>query len=471
MKSRIQSQAIPVRSRSVRAGAVRSRRAEESGFAFLMALGMMLILLAFSLVILQNFVTDGKRTQEEETIWRGQQYARAIRLYYHKIGHYPQTMDDLQKGGLQLHFLRQPYKNPMNKTDGTWRFIYVNAAGQITGSVRYATLQQMVLIDQYAGMLPGAAATAPTPGQIGVSAASLVSGGGSSGANSQQLQSVLSGILSSVPSNTDASNGNGSSQLQSGTSQSGTSGQTPDQSNGQLPPPANVPSPGNISPTPDQVAQFVQSGQLPPGITQDMVTAYLQTGQLPPGITQDQVNQFTQNLQNPQGQQNPQTPDNSQNPQNPTQSSQSSFGSAPSGQSGSFSLSPSSLTQSGQSAAAINPLLLLKPTGPVDGPVLGGFLTGVACTTDIKSIKVYRRGKKYQEWEFIWNPLEDAVASAQQVMGSPQGVLPGQTSGTGFGTAGGVGQNGSNTFGNSPMSPMSPGPQQPPTQQPPTQQP
>jgi hypothetical protein len=198
-----------------------------------------------------------------------------------------------------------------------------------------------------------------------------------------------------------------------------------------------------------------------------MVTAYLQTGQLPPGITQDQVNQFTQNLQNPQGQQNPQTPDSSQNPQNPTQSGQSSFGPTPSGQPGSLSFGSSS-SQSGQLAAAINPLLLLKPTGPVDGPVLGGFLTGVACTTDIKSIKVYRRGKKYQEWEFIWNPLEDAVASAQQVMGAPQGALPGQSSGAGFGTAGGMGQNGSSTFGNSPMSP---GPQQPPTQQPPTQQP
>jgi type II secretory pathway pseudopilin PulG len=79
-----------------------------------MALGMMLILLALSLVVLQNFVTDGKRAQEEETIWRGEQYQRAIRLYYHKMGHYPQALQDLQKGGLQLHFLRQAYKNPMN---------------------------------------------------------------------------------------------------------------------------------------------------------------------------------------------------------------------------------------------------------------------------------------------------------------------------------------------------------------------
>jgi hypothetical protein len=468
MKTRPQSGATPLRSRSSRDRVARSRHSEESGFAFLMALGMMLILLAASLVILQNFVTEGKRTQEEETIWRGEQYARAVRLYYHKMGHYPQTMDDLQKGGLQLHFLRQAYKNPMNKTDGTWRFIYVNAAGQIIGSVRYATLQQMVLIDQYAGLLPGAAPTSPMPGQIGVSAASLVSGSGS-GANSQQLQSVLSGILSSVPSNPDTGNGATSSQPQSDTSQSGTAqsgtlqsgspASSSNQLNGQLPP--------GISP--DQVTQLVQSGQLPPGITPDMVTAYLQSGQLPPGITQDQVNQFTQNLQNPQSQQNPQTPDNSQNPQNPAQSSQSSFGPAPSGQSGPLSFGSSSATQPGQSGAAVNPLLLMKPTGPVDGPVLGGFLTGVACTTDIKSIKVYRRGKKYQEWEFIWNPLEDALAAAQQTMGSPQGVLgPGQTGGApASGTpGGGMGGNGSNPFGNSPMPPTSPGPQQPPTQQP-----
>jgi hypothetical protein len=430
-----------------------------------MALGMMLIVLATSLVILQNFVTDGKRIREEETIWRGQQYQRAIRLYYHKMGHYPQTMDDLQKGGLQLHFLRQAYKNPMNKTDGTWRFIYVNGTGQITGSVRYATLQQMVLIDQYAGLIPGGASTAPMPGQIGVSAASLVS---SSGSNSQQLQGVLSGILSSVPpdpntgnsaannsgngtgngSGNDTGNGTGngtdSSQLQSGPP-SGSTGQTPDQSNGQ--PPAIV------APTADQVTQFLQNGQLPPGITQDMVNAYLQNGQLPAGITQAQVNQFIQNFQNPQS------------PQNPTQST---FGPSSFGQSGSSSFGSSS-TQSGPLGGAVNPLLLIKPTGPVDGPVLGGFLTGVACTTDIKSIKVYRRGKKYKEWEFIWNPLEDALASAQQgAGGAPQGVLPGQTPGLGFGTAGGggIGGNSSGSFGNSPMAPTSPAPQQPPPQQP-----
>jgi hypothetical protein len=32
--------------------------------------------------------------------------------------------------------MRQAYKDPMNKEDGTWRFIYVGAAGQLIGSLK-----------------------------------------------------------------------------------------------------------------------------------------------------------------------------------------------------------------------------------------------------------------------------------------------------------------------------------------------
>ena len=43
----------------------------------------------------------------------------------------------------------------MKKDDGAWRFIYVNAAGQIIGSVKYATLQQMAIMDMNGGKIPG----------------------------------------------------------------------------------------------------------------------------------------------------------------------------------------------------------------------------------------------------------------------------------------------------------------------------
>ncbi len=458
----------------------RVRRSEESGFAFLMALGMLLVVLALSLVVLQNYATDGKRAHEEETIWRGEQYKRAVRLYYHKMGHYPQTLDDLKKGGVNLHFLRQEYKNPMNKTDGTWRFIYVNASGQLIGSVRYANLQQMVLVDQYAGLIPGAPMPGAQPAQLGVSAASLASSSGS-GSNSQQLQTVLAGILNAGDTSADAGinlppqqppPGTTWSDAQpSGTAQAGAAGQsnglppgvTADQvsqaaQNGQLPPGV----------TPDQIVQYAQSGQLPPGITPDLAAQYIQNGgQLPPGVTADQAMQYIQSLQTSQN------PGNTEKPQNPGQPGQTGFGPSPGqpGQAGQLGFGQSSAQGSqlsfgsaGQSSLGINPLLQLKPTGPVEGPVLGGFLTGVACTSDVKSLKVYRRGKKYIQWEFIWNPLEDALA-AQQGQGGSQGVLPGQTSGT-PGGFGGSNNNSSNPFGSSPTSPSSlGGPQQPLIQQ------
>jgi hypothetical protein len=470
-----------------------------------MALGMIFIALALSLVILENFVTDGKRTREEETIWRGEQYQRAVRLYYHKMGRYPQTVDDLKKGGLNLHFLRQEYKNPMNKTDGTWRFIYVNAAGQIIGSTRYNNLQQMVLIDQYAGLIPGAATAGTMPAQgMGVSAASLAStsgiagfggigaAGGLSGASlqqQQQLQTVLAGILN--PGDTTPDPASSPTQLpplsdssQYGNSQAGTSSNAPsdnttaqsDSSQSGAPPqlPGNLA--GQLPPgvTQDQVNQFLQNGQLPAGITPDQVAQYVQGMQLPPGVTQDQITQYIQNLQNAQ-----QGGGSSPNPQNPTQQNgQVGFGSVP-GQSGQSGIGltagqPSSLSfgSSSQGSLGLSPLLAMKPTGPVDSPVLGAFFTGVACTTDTKGVKVYRRAKKYKDWEFIWNPLEDALAAAQQPGGGQQGgLLPGQAGATpggssltnSFGSSSGIsigsGTSGSGSFGSSPQQPQQQQPQ------------
>ncbi len=509
MKPQRHSDIIPARPNREGRQEVCPRRSPESGFAFLMALGMIFIALALSLVILENFVTDGKRTREAETIWRGEQYQRAVRLYYHKMGRYPQTIDDLKKGGLNLHFLRQEYKNPMNKTDGTWRFIYVNAAGQIIGSTRYNNLQQMVLIDQYAGLIPGAATGGPMmPGQgMGVSAASLANtsgiagigapaGGGIAGAagslqQQQQLQSVLAGILNPGDTTTPDQANNGtqlpplSDSSQYGNPQTSSSSNPPpdtttaqtDTSQTGAPPqlPANLA--GQLPPgvTQDQVNQFLQNGQLPAGITPDQVAQYIQGIQLPPGVTQDQITQYIQNLQSSQ-----QGGGVTANPQNPIQQNgQAGFGVTPgqTGQSG-LGLSAGSLGlgSSSQSSLTLSPLLALKPTGPVEGPVLGAFFTGVACTTDVKGVKVYRRAKKYKDWEFIWNPLEDALVAAQQPGGGQQGgLLPGQAGATpglggssltnGFGSSTGIsigsGTTGSGSFGSSPQQPQQPQQQQP----------
>jgi hypothetical protein len=362
------------------------RRNPESGYAFLFALGLILLMIAGSVVAMQKGATIRRRQMEQETIWRGNQYARAIRLYYHKTGHYPQTLDDLQKGMPDLHFLRQPYKNPTNPADGSWRFIYVNAAGQIIGSTRYANLQQMALMDANGGQLP---TLQGQPGQLGQSVASLSDSNSASQANTPAAIAAL-GNPNGLPSTTSTSSS-------SGTSGSDTSG----------------------NPPPD-----AQNPQSP-------------TGQTPPNQS------ALQNPQNPSS--NPLGLNNLGNGQNMT-------GLAPGG----LSVDPATLAA----------MALLKPTGPVDGPVLGGFLTGVACTQDAHSLKFYHGGKKYIDWEFIWNPLEDAAAAMQQQLSGASGGIAGSTPGLpianpfgGGPTANPNGNSGANPSGNMPQQ-QNPSPQQ-----------
>jgi hypothetical protein len=388
------------------------RRGQESGYAFLFVLGMILLMLAASVTVLQMGATIRRRRIEQETVWRGNQYARAIRLYYHKTGHYPQTLDDLVKGMPDLHFLRQAYKNPTNSGDGSWRFIYVNAAGQIIGSTKYANLQQMALMDANGGQLPTLQGQPGSPGQPGVPVSTLASG--SSGANSQPQN------------NTPVLNDN-------------STGSTPA---GYVPPDSTQNGFTNANGNPTQNGQ---NSQYPNGDN-----------------SQNPSN--TQNSQNPQSTQNPQ---NSQNPLNTLNSGANSS-----------SLNNLGLPQNnmqgmaglGQAGLAVDPatlaaMALLKPTGPVDGPVLGGFLTGVGCTQDTSSQRVYHGGKKYINWEFIWNPLEDAAAAMQQQMGGAQGGgLAGSGTGQGttspFGAApGATTPNQQNP--NQPTSPSNPFPQQP----------
>jgi hypothetical protein len=329
-------------------------RSGESGYAFLMVMGMVLIMAVLSQALLQNMLTEGRRAREDEMIWRGNQYVRAIRLYFRKTGHYPQTVDDLKTGMPELHFLRYAaYKDPMAKDqDGAWRFIYINASGQIIGSVRYATLQQMALMDLNGGTIPLNA----TLGSIGTPVAAMAAG--ANGANN-------TGQNGAGPNGTSSTSTGNSSQSSAGTAGTGDS-----------------------------------SGQ--------------------------------------SGAQN-------------SSSSQTT--------------SPSS---SGGFGQPVNPLSLLKPTGPVDGPVLGGLLTGVGGGTDsdAASIKVVSGGKKYKDWEFIWNPLEDQARAMQAGLG---GLNQGGAGATGVpGATSNFGNPGSTNpgFGGALVNPTTSQPQQQPQSQP-----
>jgi type II secretory pathway pseudopilin PulG len=167
-------------------------------------------MLIFAAAAAPNVVTQGRRLREQEAIWRGNQYVRAIRLYYQKNGKYPSSLEDLTKpNATGVHFLRKSYKEPMNTDDGSWRLIYVTPAGQLVGSVHYHNLQEMAVAAAFAGQLPGNVAGLASQlfGQVNPN----LNGGSLSGATPQ--------------SGAQPSQQNGLQPGQSGTQQPGFGGQ------------------------------------------------------------------------------------------------------------------------------------------------------------------------------------------------------------------------------------------------------
>jgi type II secretory pathway pseudopilin PulG len=114
----------------------------EAGYALLMVVFMASVMLIVAMAAAPNLLTQGRREKEEELVWRGQQYARAVRLYYRKNGRFPQSVEDLAKAKNQVRFLRKAYADPMNP-DGSWRLIYVTPGGQVVGSLKRRSLLQM----------------------------------------------------------------------------------------------------------------------------------------------------------------------------------------------------------------------------------------------------------------------------------------------------------------------------------------
>ncbi len=113
----------------------RARR-KQGGYALLLVVFLTALLVVSTMSIGLKILTEGKREKEQEMIWRGKQYTRGIKLYYRKLGRFPNSLDDLTKPKIgNVRFMRQAYKDPMNKDDGSWRLIYVGPAGNLIGSL------------------------------------------------------------------------------------------------------------------------------------------------------------------------------------------------------------------------------------------------------------------------------------------------------------------------------------------------
>jgi type II secretory pathway pseudopilin PulG len=99
------------------------RRDCEAGYAMAALLVTMAVMAVLMTVALPTWKQSVQREKEEELIFRGTQYARAIGAYQRKYANAsPPTLDVL----IEQHFLRKKYKDPMALTeDGDFALLYV----------------------------------------------------------------------------------------------------------------------------------------------------------------------------------------------------------------------------------------------------------------------------------------------------------------------------------------------------------
>jgi hypothetical protein len=156
-----------------------ARRRSDSGYSLLMVIFMVATILVLAAGAAQNILVQGRRDRETEMVWRGEQYARAIGLYYRKFGRYPTKIDDLVKQTDGVRFLRRAYTDPMNKEDGSWRFIYAGPNGQLIGSLRQTSLLQSALFPASpSGLTGGGMQPPPPPGSTTGQPAGAIGGAG-----------------------------------------------------------------------------------------------------------------------------------------------------------------------------------------------------------------------------------------------------------------------------------------------------
>jgi len=103
-------------------------RTSERGYAMaalLVGLSVMAVLMSMALPVWSQFA---RREREEELIWRGQQYARAVGLFQRKFANtFPPTIDIL----VEQRFLRKKYKDPITNDD----FLPIPAGGVQPGQI------------------------------------------------------------------------------------------------------------------------------------------------------------------------------------------------------------------------------------------------------------------------------------------------------------------------------------------------
>ena len=110
--------------------AVRSRpRGSEAGYNMVMLIVALTVLNIMVAAMLPLMSTEIQREKEEELVFRGFQYAEAIRIFHIRFQRYPNKLEELIE--INPRCIRQLWKDPMTK-DGKWGLIFQNQGTPVT---------------------------------------------------------------------------------------------------------------------------------------------------------------------------------------------------------------------------------------------------------------------------------------------------------------------------------------------------
>jgi len=107
---------LAIRGSEMKTIPTRCCRRSEEGYILVAVIFMMAILILTLAVAAPVVRKDIQRDREIETMHRGKQYQRAVKLYYKKFGAYPPNVDALVKTN-EIRFLRRKYIDPTTGKD------------------------------------------------------------------------------------------------------------------------------------------------------------------------------------------------------------------------------------------------------------------------------------------------------------------------------------------------------------------
>ncbi len=145
-------------------GRAAPERTGEGGYVLLALLASSAVIVATLALGLPRMAMQSQRDREQRLIERGEQYQRAIELYYREHNKYPEELEDLEDTD-GVRYLRRRDDDPMGET-GEWRIIHMGTDGRFEDSLLYDTVKEQPGGGQGAfGALTGDT-TAPLPGEF-----------------------------------------------------------------------------------------------------------------------------------------------------------------------------------------------------------------------------------------------------------------------------------------------------------------